>query len=215
MAVVQNTLIGKSKQSVGGTTFSTWKGINVLKSKPTSVANPQTDLQKMQRSALQQIVSIYRIINVAIKKGWKKLAVKKSEYNAFTSYSLKNAFDFDAPPVADLDPKLLRITNGTISSGNESFTAVVNMVGGMNLSWSNGLVGNQAQEDELQVVVISADSTRVKAVIIDKVDRDSGSVILEALPGETFNAGDVVLYGFTRADYSDASVGSFVIATDV
>lgn len=213
MAVVQNTLIGKSKQSVGGTTFSTWKGINVLKSKPTSVANPKSDLQLMQRSALQQIVSIYRIINVAVKKGWKKFAIEKSEYNAFTSYALKNAFDFAAPPVADLDPKLLKITNGTLSSGNDHMAALVNMVNQVQLTWSDSMVGNQSSTDELQVVVISADSTRVKAIIIDKVRRDEATYTLDALPGETFTAGDVVLYGFVRSDYSDASVGSFVLAT--
>lgn len=213
MAVVQNTLIGKSKQSVGGTTFSTWKGINVLKSKPTSVANPKSDLQLMQRSALQQIVSIYRTINVAVKKGWKKFAVQKSEYNAFTSYALKNAFDFATPPAAELDPKLLLITNGTLSSGNENMVALVNMINQVQLTWSDSMVGNQSSTDELQVVVISADSTRVKAVIIDKVRRDEATYTLDVLPGETLAAGDVVLFGFTRSDYSDASVGSFVLAT--
>lgn len=34
MARVQNTLIGRASGSVGGATFTTWKGINVLKSKP-------------------------------------------------------------------------------------------------------------------------------------------------------------------------------------
>lgn len=213
MAVVQNTLIGKSKQSVGGTTFSTWKGINVLKSKPTSVANPKSDLQLMQRSALQQIVSIYRTINVAVKKGWKKFAVQKSEYNAFTSFALKNAFDYAAPPIAELDPTLLKITNGTLSSGNEDMAALINMVNQVQLTWSDSMVGNQSSTDELQAVVISANSTRVKAVIIDKVRRDEATYALDALPGETLTAGDVVLFGFTRSDYSDASVGSFVLAT--
>lgn len=215
MAVVQNTLIGKSKQSVGGTTFSTWKGINVLKSKPTSIANPQSDLQMMQRSALQQIVSIYRTINVSVKKGWKKFAVQKSEYNAFTSYALKNSFDFAAPPVADLDPKLLKITNGTITPGGDEPTAVINMTDGLNLSWSTALVGNQAATDEFQCAVLSPDGTRVKAIIIDKIPRSAGSEELYPLAGENFAKGDVVIYGFTRSDYSDASAGSFVLATSL
>lgn len=212
MAVVQNTLIGKSKQSVGGTTFSTWKGINVLKSKPVSVANPQTDLQIMQRSALQQIVSIYRTINVAIKKGWKKFAVQKSEYNAFTSNSLKNAFDFAAPPVAELLPTALKITNGTITTGGEEFVADSLAVDSLQLGWNAALIGNQAATDELQCAVLSPDGTRVKAIIIDKIPRSAASEVLTPLAGEEFEVGDVVLYGFTRSDYSDASVGSFVLA---
>ena len=213
MAVVQNTLIGKSKQSVGGTTFSSWKGINVLKSKPVSVANPKSDLQVMQRSALQQIVSIYRVISIAVKKGWKKFAVQKSEYNAFTSNALKFAFDFAAPPVAELDPKLLKITNGTLNSGNENFVAEIGSPSEINLTWDKPTVGNQSLTDELQVVVISADATRVKSMIIDKITRDESSVSLMVFPGETFVAGDVVLWGFAKSDYSDASVGTFVLAT--
>lgn len=213
MAVVQNTLIGKSRQSIGGATFSTWKGINVLKTKPTSVANPQSDKQMMQRSALQQMVAIYRIVSIGVKKGWKKYATQKSEYNAFTSNALKNAFNFDTPPVAELNPELLKITNGTITSGNEEFAAVVTAPDTMEIDWVASLAGNQAASDEVQVAVISSDATRVKAILIDKQGRSDNTYTLTSLPDETFVAGDVVLFGFTRADYSDASIGSFVLAT--
>ena len=33
MAIVQNTLIGRARRSVGGTTFATWNGLNILKAK--------------------------------------------------------------------------------------------------------------------------------------------------------------------------------------
>lgn len=213
MAVVQNTLIGKSRQSVGGTTFSTWKGINVLKSKPTAVANPKTDLQLMQRSALQQTVSLYRVISAVVKRGWRKFAIQKSEYNAFASNTLKNAFNFSVPPVATLGAEDLMITNGSISTGNESFEATVISAASMRVEWSDSLSGNQAATDEVQVVIMSSDATRVKAIIIDKKTRAMSTVTLVPLAGEEFEAGDVVLVGFVRPDYSDASPGSSVIAT--
>ena len=62
MARVQNTLIGKSSGSVGGATFSTWKGINVLKSKAITVANPKTVGQLTQRNRMTLMVSIFRLI---------------------------------------------------------------------------------------------------------------------------------------------------------
>lgn len=115
MAIVQNTLIGRSRQSVGGTTFSTWKGLNVLKSKPITVANPDSDAQKMRRSALRQVVAIFRLIPAAVNAGFKKLAVHMSPYNAWSSVNLKNAFDYSAPPDATFDPANFLISKGTIS----------------------------------------------------------------------------------------------------
>jgi hypothetical protein len=116
MSVVQNTLIGQSRQRIGNAVFSTWKGINVLKSKPMSVANPQSDGQVQQRSAFSQMVSAFRNMPAVIQLGFKKLAVKKSEFNAFMSYALKNAFDMSVPPTATLVPADLLISKGTIAS---------------------------------------------------------------------------------------------------
>lgn len=133
MAIVQNTLIGRSRKSVGGTTFSTWKGLNVLKSKPITVANPESDAQLMRRSALSQIVAIFRLIPAAVNAGFKKLAVHMSPYNAWASVNLKDAFDYSAPPDATFYPAGMLISKGTIakteistiSSTNGSPTATI------------------------------------------------------------------------------------------
>lgn len=116
MARVQNTLIGKSSGSVGGATFSTWKGLNVLKSKPETVANPQSDNQLMRRSAMTQLVAIFRRIPAAVDAGFKKLAIHMSAFNAWTSYNLRNAFDYSAPPTADLNFSSILVSKGTITS---------------------------------------------------------------------------------------------------
>ncbi|QIA08259.1 DUF6266 family protein [Draconibacterium halophilum] len=115
MAKVANVLIGKSSGSVGGTTFSSWKGINVLKAKPTVVANPQTDKQKAQRAAFSFMVGLYRTLVAVIVIGFKELAVKKSQFNAFQSANLKAAFDLSAPPAATLLPAEVSISKGTIA----------------------------------------------------------------------------------------------------
>ncbi len=132
MARVSNTLIGPSSGSVGNAVFSTWKGINVLKEKPISVANPNTDGQKMQRSAMRQVVSIFRQAPSAIRAGFKKLAVQKSEWNAFASNALRFAFDFSAPPTATLVPADILVSKGTIST--TPITNVVASVGAGTIS---------------------------------------------------------------------------------
>lgn len=115
MAKVANVLIGKTSGSVGGTTFSSWRGINVLKSKPTIVANPQTDAQTAQRTAFSFLVAVFRIMVGVLQLGFKEMAVKKSAFNAFQSHNLKEAMDTSAPPTATFEPANFKISKGTIT----------------------------------------------------------------------------------------------------
>jgi hypothetical protein len=114
--VVSNPLIGKSSGSMGGATFTTWKGKNVLKNKASSVANPNTINQQMRRSALEQAVAIFRANSAAINLGYKKKAVGMSPYNAFSREVLKNAFDYSTPPTATLEPQDLLFSSGNIET---------------------------------------------------------------------------------------------------
>jgi hypothetical protein len=115
MAKVANPLIGKTSGSIGGVTFSSWKGVNVAKSKPTVVANPQSDAQVAQRAAFSLLVSLYRAMVSILVIGFKELAIKKSEFNAFVSQNLKNAFDLSSPPTATFVPASFMISKGTIT----------------------------------------------------------------------------------------------------
>ena len=116
MARVQNTLIGKSSGSVGGATFSTWKGINVLKSKAISVSNPKTDAQKLQRSRLTIMVALYRICAEIVTLGFKTLAIGKSEYNAFMSDNIQSATAPATADSAEFVPAQLKLSKGTIGT---------------------------------------------------------------------------------------------------
>ncbi len=114
--VVSNPLIGKSSGSMGGATFTTWKGKNVLKNKATSVANPNTINQQMRRSALEQTVAIFRANSAAINLGFKKKAVGMSAYNAFSREALQNGFNYSAPPVASLNWVDIQTSSGNIAT---------------------------------------------------------------------------------------------------
>lgn len=115
MAVTQNTLIGSSRGKVGGTVFTKQFGKNVLKSKPLSVANPNTDKQKDQRVSLAKTVALYRSISAVINQTFKSQAVGMSAFNAFTSKAKLNAFTYTGNGQPVLKPGSLLISKGTIS----------------------------------------------------------------------------------------------------
>lgn len=115
MAVVQNPLIGTSRGKVGGSVFTKQFGRNVLKSKPLSVANPNTLKQQDQRASLTKTVALYRSISAVVNQTFKSQAVGMSAFNAFTSKAKLNAFTYSGDGNPVFIPGSLLISKGTIS----------------------------------------------------------------------------------------------------
>ena len=91
MAVVQNPITGRTRKSFATATFTKNFSQNVMRAKPTQVANPQTIGQTSQREA-------FAAVNVALKNliplidiGYKNYQGKMSPYSYSSKKSLKSA----------------------------------------------------------------------------------------------------------------------------
>lgn len=213
MARVSNVLIGKTSGSVGGTTFSSWKGINVLKSKPTVVANPKSDKQLAQRAAFSFMVALYRIITGVVRIGFKELAIGKSEFNAFTGANLKSAFDLSSPPDATFLPENLKISKGTISDTDFSVGPITTatLVAQLEYPLTASLPGQSATDKPL-VVVYNETKDQFYSEIPDATRADGTANV--SLP-QDWEANDELRFylGFASADGSAASDSTNKTAT--
>lgn len=160
MAKVQNTLIGRASGSVGGATFTTWKGINVLKSKPESVANPRTLGQISQRNRLSIMVAVYRLIALAISIGFKTRAVGKSAYNAFVSANITVATSVDASGNATLNYGALKVSLGTI--GSTAITSINATAGDpdVEINFNNSVNPIGGAQNDVAYAVVYNDATQ-------------------------------------------------------
>lgn len=196
MSVVQNPLIGRARQKLGGTVFTTWKGINVIKGKPLTVANPRTDGQLMRRSAMRQTVDIARQIAGAINFGFKEQAVQKSAFNAFVGYSLRNAFDYSAPPTASFVAANMLVSQGTISSTpitNVDADAGTNLI---KVDWSSAsLAPGQSMADKLMIVVADVPGNEFYAAP-DQALRSDNTIAVTVPAGLITNGGTVHVWLF-------------------
>lgn len=157
MARVQNTLIGKSSGSVGGATFSTWKGINVLKSKAIEVANPQTQAQQNQRNRMSLLVAMFRQISAVLNIGFGKLAVQKSAYNAFVQTNLLSANFSGAAPTMSLVFANLLASKGTVGVTPVTALTGTNASANVALTWDESpLPVGGSIDDEAYAVVYNA-----------------------------------------------------------
>ena len=205
MARVSNTLIGKASGSIGNATFSSWKGINVLKEKASSVANPKTDKQLMRRSALSQMVAIFRVISAVASLGFKKLAVKKSAFNAFVGNSLKTAFDYTLPPAASLVMANLLVSKGTITSTTITSIVADRSENTIEVNYAATIDGPGQSLADKPVIVMYNQNLDVWAQGLPDQLRSTGTAFTD-LPA-TWNTGDSlnVFVGFYNEDSGESS----------
>lgn len=170
MAVVQNTLIGRSRNKVGGTVFSTWKGKNVLKSKPLTVANPQTDGQLAQRSKMRQLVNLFRFMLIMIRYSFKEVSAGSTEWASFMKYNLQNAFTV-AGPDATLVPGDLIFSRGTLVQC-PNMELLTSTTTGFTATWTDntGTPGANASDILAYAIVTADEEVRVEFTGIVRAD---------------------------------------------
>lgn len=201
MARVSNPLIGKSANKVGNVVFSTWKGINVLKEKPASVANPRTDGQVSQRSVMTQLVRMARLILPALQVSFREMAVRMSQYNAFVKFNADEAFS-RVGAVATFIPANLTASKGTL--GPLVDFAKVGLTGrSLSLEWTDntGTSGANAS-DEMHLVIVSADGQDIVHMATGD-DRIAASTTM-TIPGTWSLTGARCCGYFVKADGSQS-----------
>lgn len=215
MSVTQNPIIGRARQKLGGIVFTTWKGINVIKGKPLTVANPRTDGQLMRRSALTQVVEIGRNISAAINFGFKEQAVGKSAFNAFTGYNLRNSFDYSAPPAADFDPSTMLAAQGTISSTAITSVVADDSANTVTVNWDGGALDPGQSASDLLKVVLYKPTSGLWQVLPASAVRTDGTEVIAANPSMLVTGETVWVYAFfynsTNRKASDSIATSTIV----
>ena len=204
MAIVQNPLIGRAKNKLGPSVFSTYKGKNVVRSLPLSVTPSNTDKQLSQRTKMSLIVSLYRYAAAAVTLGYKSQASTMSEYNAFTSENLKTGVVVDGVNSAKYSLPGLKFSKGSISKTNFVSFAIVS--GSVQLDWdsqTSDLLPGQAMTDIPVIVVVgaSADGKEAKALV-------------QAGPGERSEGETSFDFGSALSGYPNVKAYAFFVSAD-
>lgn len=205
LTIVQNTLIGRSKKKIGNAVFTTWKGKNVLKSKPVTVENPKTPNQLMRRDAFKSTVSIFRLAANVIRDGFKSQAIGMSEFNAFSSYALTHAFDYSTPPTASLIPANLLFSKGTIYPAAISSASASAGTGNLTVNFaSTATQPGQATSDKVLLAAYNETQDKLDS-ISSSVARSAGTIVYSLPTAPVLGDTVDVFLGFKRADGSEAS----------
>ena len=154
MGKIGRGILGGVSGKVANVVGSRWKGIDYIRAKPQSVANPRTLLQVNQRTKFALVLRFLQPNLNFIKIGYKNYAVKKSQFNSAMSYILNNAIT-GVSPAFEIDYSMALLSRGNLAGAlNPVFDLPT--PGQVQFSWDdNSAEGNALATDKVMVVAFN------------------------------------------------------------
>ena len=117
MGKISQGILGGLSGKVGNVIGGSWKGIDYIRIKPSSVTNPRTPGQVNQRNKFSATIEFLQPNKDFLNVGYKAFAIKKTAFNSAMSNVLSNAITGIAPNfTVDYSLALLSKGNSTNSS---------------------------------------------------------------------------------------------------
>lgn len=193
--IVQNPIVGRSKNKLANTIFSTWNGLNIVRSKPLSVANPKTLAQRIQRAKTTINAQFAKAFSSAILIGFRIKQVGQSA----RSQALKANYPATyADPVTAMGG--LRFEDAVVSKGSMTPTPIniANATAGsasISVAFPSAVAdASQASTDKMVLCVVNG-TTGASAQSVGLISRSAGS-ITTSLPESVVSGDDLHFYLF-------------------
>ena len=163
MGKISQGILGGFSGKVGNVVGGSWKGIDYMRVKPASVANPQTEAQMNQRAKFSTVLGFLQPIGDFIKVGFKNYAIKMTAFNSAMSYNLKNALTGDYPDYT-IDYTKALVSRGSLAGALNPAAAQTGS-NEITFTWdNNSSEGNASVDDTAMVLILN--STKGEAIFI-------------------------------------------------
>jgi flagellar basal body rod protein FlgB len=207
MATFVKGILGGFSGKVGTVIGGTWKGIDYMRSKASSISNPQTAAQLDQRLRFSIMGKFLRPLTAFLRIGFKSQAVKMSAINAAMSYNLANALTGTYPDY-DVDFTRVLVSQGTLPGAlNAEATATV--AGEIGYTWEDNSTDTDASATDKALLVVYNPSKNKVVTVVDGNTRSGGSQTI-TLPAN-FTGDEVQCYiSFSTAKQTVLSNSEFV-----
>lgn len=207
MGRINQGILGGFSGKVGNVIGGNWKGIDYMRVKPASVANPQTEGQVDQRSKFSTVLQFLQPMKDFIKVGYKNYAIRMTQFNSAMSYILKNAVTGSYPNFT-IDYANALISRGSLA-GVLNGAATSPTVGEVEFTWKdNSNEGNADTTDK--ALILAYNEARNEAIfVINGAARPAGSETL-IIP-DNFSGDSVECFiAFISADGRSVSNSKYV-----
>jgi hypothetical protein len=161
MGKINQGILGGVSGQVGNVIGGTWKGIDYLRIKPSSVANPRTEGQVDQRSKFSTVLRFLQPMTDFLRVGFKLYANKMTQFNAAISYNLNNAITGVYPNFM-IDYASALVTRGNLTAAANG-AATSPSAGSVEVTWTDNSGSGSAQATDKALIVL-LNTTRGEAV---------------------------------------------------
>ena len=212
MGKINQGILGGVSGQVGNVIGGTWKGIDYLRIKPSSVANPRTEGQVNQRSKFLTVLRFLQPLTDFLRTGFKFYANKMSQFNGAMSYNLKNAISGTYPNFA-IDYANALVSRGNLTgASNEAVTSP--SAATVDVTWTdNSGSGSASATDKALILVYNADKN--EGVFTTTGPARSVGTESISVPSEYTGDSVEVFIGFISEDNSKVSNSSYIGAVTV
>ena len=187
MGKISQGILGGLSGKVGNVIGGSWKGIDYIRIKPTSVANPRTPGQVNQRNKFSATIEFLQPNKEFLNVGYKAFAIKKTAFNSAMSNVLSNAITGTAPNFI-VDYSLALLSKGNLSTplNGSVDLATANQV---TFNWDDNSAEGNADTTDKSMVLAYNPSKKESIYILDGAARSITSQLL-TLP--TSYSGDTI-----------------------
>lgn len=151
MGIIKQGILGGVSGGVGTVIGGSWKGIDYVRSRPSSVANPNSDKQVDQRSKFSSVIGFLKPLTGLVTVTFRNYAIGMSGFNVAMSYNIKNAITGTSPDFT-IDYTLALLSQGDLS---KAFNPSVAVSGSNTIaySWVNNSDEGNANEDDQAILM--------------------------------------------------------------
>ena len=209
MGKIPQGILGGVSGKIGGIVGSSWKGINVIKTKPLSVANPRTAAQVAQREKFANCVAFAGVILASvIKPCWDRFASRESGYNAFISQNVALFATVKPDP-----PATLVTSKGKMAKTDITAVASADGTKVLTIDWSDDSgEGFKLSTDEVHIVAQNAVNGSIIGVATAATRVDT--TVNVSMKEDNASADTILVYlTFRRADGTVVSNNSYYLET--
>lgn len=207
MAIINQGILGGVSGKIGNVIGGTWKGIDYLRIKPSSVANPRTEGQLDQRSKFATVLRFLQPMTDFLRVGFKLYAIRMTQFNAAMSYNLFNGvsgtypnYTIDYPNTLVSRGNLKGVANGAASS---------TVQGEVNITWDdNSSSGNALTTDKSLILILNPD--KKESIYTTSGPLRSAESETIVLPDEYSDDFVEVYLGFISEDGSKVSNSTYL-----
>jgi hypothetical protein len=206
MGKINQGILGGFSGTVGSVVGASWKGINYMRSKAVSIANPRTDGQVKQRTKFSVTLAFLQPLTDFLRVGYKLYANKKTAFNAAMSYVIDNAIIGESPDFS-IDPSKVMVSRGPLAPALNARATILS--DNILIEWDdNSTLGNANASDKALAVVYN--TTKMEVIYITAGSARTDKTQSIAIPLE-WSEDDLSIYlGFISEDGSKVANSSYV-----